>query len=186
MEMVVAQTHHCRVLPSSRGQGRWPQLLCHSVQVGALCFGMVLQKRMPKQVLLCSFPNSFWTGRWHMVAKIMGQSVKILLMDHAYKSFLKRIAPDASLSFLSFCGSDGNFLSPLFFKHCSCWWFHSSCQYFTCGPSWTERWLYHFGLEQDLRYVRQDIGKISAQKMHMKGVAKYKYFLLLKMSYAFT
>lgn len=44
----------------------------------------------------------------------MGQSVKILLMGRAYKSFLKCTAPDASLSFSSFCESDGNFL-PFFF-----------------------------------------------------------------------
>lgn len=46
----------------------------------------------------------------------MGQSVKILLMGRAYKSFLKRTAPDASLSFSGFCESDGNFLPFFFFQ----------------------------------------------------------------------
>lgn len=36
------------VLPSSWEQRSLPQLLFHSVQVGALCFGIVLQKRMTK------------------------------------------------------------------------------------------------------------------------------------------
>lgn len=44
-----------------------------------------------------------------MMAKILGQTLKILLAYHAYKPFLKLLAPAACLSFLGFCESDGNF-----------------------------------------------------------------------------